>query len=238
MYFEDKRLLRIMQGMLLSILSPVGLIALQLAWGQSVGQLLAEQAGIYLYMLVGTAAAFALFGYYVGNSEERLEDLAIHDGLTGLYNKRFFEARLPEEFARTCRHHRPLSLILLDLDQFRRVNERYGTAAGDHALRAVATALSRAARKDESVARVGGEKFCIILTDCSEKSARAAAERFLKAVRTLAVPAVNGELIRLTASAGVVSSDTTVGDERHLYTVAEAAIYRARKAGRDQLATV
>lgn len=238
MYFEDKRLLRVMQGMLLSLLSPLGLIALQLGWGQTLQQLMAEHFGVYAYILLGTAGAFALFGYYVGTSEERLQDLAIHDALTGLYNKRFFEARLPEEYARSLRHRRPLSLILLDLDHFRLVNERHGTASGDKALQAVARTLTRAARKDESVARVGGEKFCIILTDCNEKSARMAAERFLAAIRNLSLRALDDTPIALTASAGVVSTETTSGDEWQIYTVAEAAMYRARKAGRDQHATI
>jgi diguanylate cyclase (GGDEF)-like protein len=238
MYFDDKRLLRVMQGMLLSVLSPLGLIALQMAFGDNLHRLLAEQSGIYLYMLLGTAAAFALFGYYVGNSEERLEDLAIHDSLTGLYNKRFFEARLPEEYARSSRHHRNLSLILIDIDHFKPINDTHGHAFGDHVLAEVAKTLALTARKDESVARVGGEEFCIILTDCGERSALVAAERFQRAIRGIRVTTPQGEPMPITASSGVVSSETTPGNEWQLYQVADAAMYRAKKAGRDQIAIV
>lgn len=238
MYFDDKRLLRIMQGMLLSVLSPLGLITLQLAFGDNLQHLLTEQSGIYLYMLFGTAAAFALFGYYVGNSEERLEDLAIHDALTGLYNKRFFESRLPEEYARSSRHHRSLSLILIDIDHFKHINDSYGHVFGDHVLTEVAKTLAQTARKDESVARVGGEEFCIILTDCGEKCALVAAERFQRAIRAVRVTTPQGEPMPITASSGVASSETSPGNEWQLYQVADAAMYRAKKAGRDQIAIV
>jgi len=238
MYFEDKRLLRIMQGMLLSVLSPLGLIALQLALGASLQHLLAEQSGIYLYMLFGTAAAFTLFGYYVGNSEERLEDLAIHDALTGLYNKRFFESRLPEEYARSSRHHRNLSLILVDVDHFKHINDDHGHVFGDQVLAEVAKTLARTARKDESVARVGGEEFCIILTDCDQKSAMVAAERFQTAIRAISVKTPAAEALPITASLGVASSETSPGNEWQLYQVADAAMYRAKKAGRNQIAIV
>lgn len=238
MQFHDKQILRALQALFLSLLSPFGWLIIRLLAGNSLMGELTINAGIYWYLLLGTAGAFALFGFYVGSSEERLEGLTIRDPMTGLYNNRFFHARLPEEFARSQRHKQSLSLILADLDHFKSINDKYGHQTGDVVLKAVSEVMQQSARKDEFVARVGGEEFCIILIDCGEKQAVLAAERFLAAIRALRVELPSGESVSVSASLGVVSSETTDGSEWHLYAVADAAMYRAKKNGRDQIAIV
>jgi diguanylate cyclase (GGDEF)-like protein len=238
MHFHDKQVLRAVQGLGLSLLSPLGWLIIRLLLGYPLIDELTVNSGIYWYLITGTAGAFVFFGYYVGSHEERLEDLTIRDALTGLYNNRFFHARLPEEFARCQRHKQHISLILIDLDHFKRVNDQYGHQSGDVVLQEVAKIMQQTARKEEFVARVGGEEFCVILVECGEKEALLAAERFIEAIRQMQVVLPGGESIRITASLGVVSSETTEGNEWHLYAVADAAMYRAKKSGRNQIAIV
>ena len=238
MRFHDKQILRALQGVFLALFSPLGWLIIRLLAGYPLMGELTTNAGIYWYLLLGTAGAFALFGFYVGSSEERLEGLVIRDPMTGLYNNRFFHTRLPEEFARSLRQKQRLSLILADLDHFKQINDKFGHQSGDIVLKAVSKVMQQTARKDEFVARVGGEEFCIILIDCGEKSALLAAERFMQAIRSLRVELPVGESVSVSASMGVVSSETTEGSEWHLYAVADAAMYRAKKNGRDQIAIV
>ncbi len=237
MWFHDRRLKRTIQAMILSLGAPLGWLIIRLLTGRSLIDELSTQ-GVYWYLLIGAAMFWSVFGYYVGASEERLEELSIRDALTNLYNNRYFHSRLPEEFARAIRHHRNISMILIDLDFFKKINDKYGHQAGDVVLQEVAQIMLSTARKDEIIARVGGEEFCIILIECDEKRALLAAERFLRAIRCLRIKLPTGLAINVTASMGVVSSETTDGSEWHLYAVADAAMYRAKKNGRNQIAIV
>lgn len=150
---------------------------------------LVDHVWLYLYLLVPTVLVFTVFGGGLGLAEDRLEranrrldQLSITDPLTGLSNVRYFNARMVEEAARADRSGEPLALAILDLDHFKRVNDRQGHAEGDHVLAAAATALRAFARQTDTVARIGGEEFAMIMPAADATSAFAAAERARRAV--------------------------------------------------------
>ncbi|HWH15004.1 MAG TPA: PAS domain S-box protein, partial [Miltoncostaeaceae bacterium] len=153
---------------------------------------------------------------------------ALTDPLTGLANHRAFHERLREEVSRARRYERPLSLAVIDIDHFKRLNDLHGHQAGDRVLAAIATRLNRTARTAELVARVGGEEFAWILPECDADAAALAVERARAAVGS--EPLWAGE--RVTVSAGVCSL-TVARDAGELYRLADSALYWAKANGRD-----
>jgi diguanylate cyclase (GGDEF)-like protein len=179
-------------------------------------------------------ARFArLIGLAVANAEARtaLVALASTDGLTGLPNQRTFRERLADEVSLARLHGRRLALALFDLDRFKRVNDTHGHEAGDRVLAETARRLAAEARRGELVARAGGEEFAWILPDTGGPGAMAAAERALRAVSGTPFPGVG----TLTMSGGVAALDEGA-DARELFRRADAALYRAKAAGRDTVA--
>jgi diguanylate cyclase (GGDEF)-like protein/PAS domain S-box-containing protein len=160
--------------------------------------------------------------------ERRLADLAAKDELTGLLNKRSFLVHLAGEVARASRHDRPLSLAILDLDGFKRVNDAGGHPAGDRVLAEAAGRLGALVRSGEHMARVGGDEFGWILPDADADGVRAAVER--------ARSAIAGEEFRgagaLSLSAGICVSDGSL-DSSEVYRRADRALYHAKAAGGD-----
>ncbi|MEA2303535.1 MAG: hypothetical protein QOH43_815 [Solirubrobacteraceae bacterium] len=162
--------------------------------------------------------------------EEHLAQLAAEDPLTGLLNLRSFHERMAEEVARTHRTERPLSLVLLDLDHFKQVNDSLGHPVGDEVLVEVADRLRGVTRAGEHLARVGGEEFAWLLPEADAAGALAAANRAREAVRATPLPPSG----TLTVSAGVCALSDAGGDPRELYRLADTALYRAKAAGRDR----
>ena len=162
---KKKRILRPLQGFVLSLGSPLGWMAIQSLSGTDPFTDIASNAGVYIYMTIGTALAFSIFGFYVGTYEARMETLALVDPLTGLYNNRYFHERLHQEFALAARNKAQLSIVLFDLDHFKRINDRHGHLAGDKILREVSKQMRKCSRQGETIARVGGEEICVILPD-------------------------------------------------------------------------
>ncbi|HLG41843.1 MAG TPA: GGDEF domain-containing protein, partial [Planctomycetota bacterium] len=176
--------MRAAQGGCLAVGAPLGWLAIRLAAGVSPATELVGQPALYAYLFFATVAAFAAFGALLGTQEERLleanrrlDELSLTDALTGLRNVRYFRARLREELADATRTGRPLSLLIVDLDHFKSVNDRFGHPAGDRLLEAIAAGMRSVARQGETVARLGGEEFGFLLPDTGEPGARAAAER-------------------------------------------------------------
>jgi len=160
--------------------------------------------------------------------ENRLAELASKDELTGLLNKRSFLVHLAGEVARARRHGRPLSLAILDLDGFKRINDEAGHIAGDRVLAEAAGRLGALVRTGEHMARVGGDEFGWILPDADGEGASAAVQR--------ARLAVAGEPFRgmgsLSVSAGICETDGSI-DAAELYRRADQALYDAKRSGND-----
>lgn len=166
--------------------------------------------------------------------ETRLREQAERDGLTGLFNRRYFGEALEREFERARRYHRPLSLAMLDLDGFKAVNDSCGHPQGDQVLRQTARLLLQGVRFVDVVARYGGDEFAIIMPETSLKSASRTANRLLKEIRRS--PFLHEEKIYpLSASFGVVSLNQHHLSPQSFLHEADEALYRAKRQGRDQI---
>jgi diguanylate cyclase (GGDEF)-like protein len=162
--------------------------------------------------------------------------LAITDPLTGLYNRRYFEQALAFESERARRVHRPLGLLMIDIDHFKNFNEQYGHPAGDEVLRLVATTLTRALRRTDIIARVGGEEFAAILPEDDLPDVAIAAERLRRAVELTPPPVYEGCLlpgVRISVGGAAREGEAIV--PRQLVLEADTALRMAKQRGRNQV---
>jgi diguanylate cyclase (GGDEF)-like protein/PAS domain S-box-containing protein len=168
-------------------------------------------------------------------AERRLKELADHDSLTGLLNRRRFDEELQLTLLRLRRHGGQAALLLLDLDRFKLVNDTYGHKCGDEVLVASANALRSRLRATDIVARLGGDEFAAIVLEVDSESAQLVALDVVAAVR--AKPAIyEGKEIPITASVGVVLLDRAmVPDQDDVLAAADRALYEAKAAGRDRI---
>ncbi|MDB5634452.1 MAG: diguanylate cyclase, partial [Tardiphaga sp.] len=170
--------------------------------------------------------------------EEKLAALATSDGLTGLANRRHFDDRLLEEWARAKRDGTPLSLLLIDVDQFKKFNDQYGHQAGDGCLRSLAKALTSEARRPADLAaRYGGEEFVLLLPNTDADGCEQVGERIRTTVFELGMlHALNPPSRRVTVSlGGAVSFPGIGGSPEALIEAADRALYAAKDSGRDRL---
>lgn len=165
---------------------------------------------------------------------EDAQRMATTDALTGMLNRRAFLEIVERERLRSERHGFPFSLMLLDIDHFKLVNDTRGHAAGDAVLKGVAGVLNAVARRTDLVARWGGEEFVVALPQTREAGARIAGERVRRAVAEATHPAPGGEAIRVTASVGISSADAPWNQEA-LLAAADAAMYAAKARGRNRV---
>ena len=156
------------------------------------------------------------------------------DHLTGLTNRRALFDACELELQRWRRAPRPLSLVLIDADHFKRVNDEYGHAAGDAVLRHLAAGLSATFRAMDIVARLGGEEFVVLLPGCTEDAAATVAQRLCQSISQQTV-SVNGASLHYTVSIGVATMDASVEDVEALIERADLAMYRAKAAGRNRV---
>ena len=161
---------------------------------------------------------------------ERISAQAASDGLTGVANRRSLDAAIEREIANTRRHGAPISLILVDLDNFKRLNDEYGHQAGDDALRAVASVIATTSRSGDLVARYGGEEFAILLPATSAATAAQAAERVRAAIAAMPMHTP------VTASLGVAMAAGQAAGGADLVRGADVALYEAKRRGRNQVA--
>ena len=165
-----------------------------------------------------------------------VEALAITDALTGLFNRRRFADVLKREFAVTRRYRNTLSCLLVDLDHFKQINDRFGHDAGDQVLKEVSRRIVGSLREVDLAARYGGEEFAILLPHTSKTDAKIVAERLLSNIRKQQFT-FNGELVRVTASIGCAgNSDVASGQPEDLVKAADVALYEAKNGGRNAVA--
>ena len=166
-------------------------------------------------------------------TQAQLELLATHDPLTTVLNARAFASQVAQELGRNRRYGRPLALIYLDLDDFKRVNDAHGHATGDAVLRLVADAMRSAVRQADFVGRLGGDEFGVLLPETDGSVAHSVANRLAGGIRTVfrGTPSV-------TASIGVVAVTGTEAGSDELLRKADQAMYEAKRAGKDRVVQV
>lgn len=226
-------------GGLLGLGAPAGLLLVRLrrhAFSvRSVTRQIEAERETYIYSAASTTLVFALFGGVLGHYADRLADLATTDALTGLFNARAFHERLGQELGRAARYQEPLSLLIVDLDGLKRVNDQYGHEAGNAALQSVAAAIRSGLREIDLGARLGGDEFGVLAPRTNEESALVLAER----LRARVAKGFSGPTGRRTTISIGIASLVPSRDERptpaSLMAAADEALYRAKREGGDRV---
>lgn len=183
----------------------------------------------------GTVIRFGFQDELDESFHENLLSSALRDGLTKLFNKRYFLERLDSELKFAMRHEAALSLLMLDLDHFKKINDTFGHLAGDTVLATIANVLHKAVRNEDVVARFGGEELAIILRAIEIDDAERTAERLRNLVEMTQIP-IDGKEIRATVSIGLASYPASpVKTVEELLDAADKALYRAKHAGRNRV---
>lgn len=187
--------------------------------------------GVFLATVLG-----AIFFLLLAGEEltAELRRLATRDALTDIYNRRTFDELAGKTLARARRMGGSVALLVMDLDHFKEINDCYGHAAGDAALRLVAGTVAVGLRDQDVFARYGGEEFCVLLPDTEREQARQAAERVRRAIEDAGF-AWNGEAARLTVSIGVAAQAGAELELEKLMQAADRAMYRAKETGRNRV---
>jgi diguanylate cyclase (GGDEF)-like protein len=235
---DRKRLVYGIAGALLSIGAPLGLLMVHLGGDgilsfERIRERIASDRATYIYVTMSTAIVFTVFGAVLGGRTDRLAALANTDPLTGLANARVLNEHLRRELNRAARYRQPLALLLIDVDGFKKVNDRFGHAVGDRALRHVGKAIRSQLRESDVGARWGGDEFALLAPGTPVSAAVALAER----VRSLVAQSTTDGIPRLSASIGIATFDGGVDadtDADRLKQAADKALYAAKRAGRDR----
>lgn len=230
-------------GGLLSAGAPLGLLAVRLARSRRwpaipLRRAIGEAAGDpldYIYVGTSTALAFGLFGFILGHQADRLAELSETDPLTGLSNARRLFDRMDAELARAKRYGQPLALLLVDLDGLKRINDEYGHRAGDEAIRSLADVIRSELRETDIGARWGGDEFAVLAPNTTRPAALTLAERLRAMIPQQSAPWA------LSGSLGVAivdpKADGDVVDSATLMRAADAALYEAKRSGRNRVVT-
>ena len=186
---------------------------------------------MFLYLLDQAAASMRNI-----STHERVSEQAVTDELTGLPNNRAFRETVSREAERASRFNHPLSLIILDLDDFKAVNDTHGHLQGDEVLRAVGRVLASEPRAIDEAARYGGEEFVVALPETDAEGAFEVAERIRVRLESDRIPNLaGGGPLRVTASFGTATMPGSADDVRGLFIAADEALYQAKRAGKNQV---
>ncbi len=227
---ENRRLARLLPFSRNLVIVPL------FAESDPLGVLALEQPGRFgrierrVVRMIGQFASHAALALRNAWLLEQVQRLAEVDALTNVANRRTFETALAQELSRAVRHGDPLTLVMIDVDRFKKINDEHGHRAGDEALHKVAQALVEESRDFDTVARYGGEEFAVILPACSSRESLIAAERLRLAVSNI------DDLPRgVTASAGVATYPTHADDAESLIKAADEALYESKRTGRNRV---
>jgi diguanylate cyclase (GGDEF)-like protein len=222
-------------GVVLSLGEPIGLLFVREIYGvRSIPVELLLERVTYIYVSVTTAVLLGALGYLLGRQADRLKALSETDALTGLANRRALRRRLTDDLRRARRYGSPVSLLLVDVDGLKRINDERGHSAGDRVIRRVADAITATLREADLGSRWGGDEFAILLPNTSGDAARHSAERLAAHLRwrrgTDAHP--------VSVSVGIATFDPAQDlhvDPEELAHRADGAMYGAKRAGRDRI---
>jgi diguanylate cyclase (GGDEF)-like protein len=232
--------------MLTGVLASAGLFAYALLQGRSF-----DPWELFAMMATGSMVTLGVAGWMIGRRDdvlerrnedlralsERLQGLSATDALTGIANRRTFDERLAIEVARSNRYGAPLSLVMIDLDHFKELNDRFGHPAGDEVLRRVGVLIDREKRLGDVVARYGGEEFAAILPHTEPRAAMIWAERVRQMIAGTEVRSEAGSL-NITASFGVAGAAAERARPEGLLEGADQALYEAKRQGRNRVVAI
>lgn len=222
-------------GAILSLAEPIGLLVVRetLGYRPVPSELLLERA-TYMYVFATTAVLLGCLGYLIGRQADRLEALSETDALTGLANRRALRRRLTDDLRRARRYGSAVSLLLIDVDGLKIINDTAGHAAGDRAIRRVAEAITLHLRGADFGARLGGDEFAVVMPNTSTSAARHSAER-LRA--HLAQRDHDGLPVAISVGIATMdpSSQSAIAAADDLTQAADAALYAAKRAGRNRV---
>ncbi len=232
-----------MIGAILGLGAPVGSLILRVLipthhglraallqeWGQA--------SFFYIYMTIGTMTAFALFGYLLGRRSEGLNQSAITDGLTGAYNHRYLHERLEQEIERSDRYQAPLTCLILDVDDFKKVNDLCGHPFGDTVLVEITRLIHETVRRTDLVGRYGGEEFLVIMPQTNAEEALPIAQRIVSLIADH--PFVFKGIISMcvTISIGLAtypSLEHDITNKSSLLSAADQSLYKAKRTGKNK----
>lgn len=237
----------ILVGVLLGIVAPVGILLIRIVFSAEAPisffkNEVKDYYFFYLYSAITTPIIFASFGYIWGRATD--SHIALNrklllesrtDDLTGQYNHRHILVEIDHEIERAQRYKRPLTAMMLDLDEFKQVNDSYGHLTGDHVLRFVSDRISSSIRSIDILGRFGGDEFIIILPEADRNSAKIISDRILKEINAETF-VVGRHRIHVTISIGVYSMDANETADRITFIEkADQALISAKKCGKNTI---
>jgi diguanylate cyclase (GGDEF)-like protein len=218
-------------GALLAAGAPAGLLVLrQVVAAEPLGQELSSNWTTYVYVFLSNGIVLMIAGLLLGRRVDSLEALSVTDPLTGLLNRRAFRRRLADELDRSLRYGSPVSLMLVDVDGLKGLNDIQGHAMGDRAIQSVATAISRGLRASDFGARWGGDEFAIVTPNAARPAAWRSAQRLLSEVHA---PSAEG-VVPVSISIGLATFDPArdgAAGAEAVIKAADDALYMAKAAG-------
>jgi len=235
-----RRVTYVVGGLLLGLAAPLGLLLMRAllapdASGGWVGRELSGSLDVYLYLTLMTCLLFVVAGRVLGAQVDELRAASISDSLTGLSNRRYFDQRLRQEVDRAGRYKQSLSLLLIDVDYLKRINDEHGHLGGDAALVAVGDSLRRTCRASDLPVRFAGDEFAVIAPCTTAIEARRLAERIQESLRlaSTARSGLAGEAITVSIGIADMLADVEPG-AMGLVQTADRALYEAKAAGRNR----
>lgn len=185
--------------------------------------------------LLMTLSDFGAVSLENGELFQSTQELAIRDALTGLYTKGYFSERLKEEYKRSVRQNKVFSLLMLDIDNFKRYNDTFGHTAGDIVLKTLGSIIKQVAGESNAIiSRFGGEEFCLILPDLDNESSGIFAEKLRQAIASAKI-ILRRQESSVTVSVGVSTLTSDVKEENELFSRADQAMYKAKKKGKNRV---